>query len=74
MKIWEPKVPGILWATAATLRDSFTLLVLYHLHYYCHCHVLIPLATTNNTTTCISDSHIPLPFRDAYPQVNNSRF
>jgi hypothetical protein len=36
--------------------------------------LLIPLATTNSTTTCISDSHIPLPFRDAYPQVNNSRF
>ena len=24
MKIWEPKPPGILWATPGLLRDSFT--------------------------------------------------
>jgi len=24
MEIWEPKPPGILWATPDLLRDSFT--------------------------------------------------
>jgi len=24
MKIWEPKSPGILWATSGLLRDCFT--------------------------------------------------
>ena len=49
------------------------LFVLYHLHYYCYCHFLTPLAATNNTITCICDSHISLPFQDPYTQVNNRR-
>jgi len=24
MKMWEPNLPGTLWATAGLLRDSFT--------------------------------------------------
>jgi len=28
MEIWEPKPPGILWATPGLLRDSFT----FHLY------------------------------------------
>jgi len=28
MEIWEPKLPGTLWATPALLRDSFTFTLL----------------------------------------------
>ena len=32
-EIWEPKPPGILWATPGLLRDSFTFLLEQTVHY-----------------------------------------
>jgi hypothetical protein len=42
MKIWEPKTPGILWATPGLLRDCFTFIYIYmYIYVYIYIYICI---------------------------------